>query len=584
MASLESIFAALETEYRHDASPGERRCAREALAAVKADAGSCFGVARATLALPPGNDAVAFFGLGCLERVATTFWNGLDGERWPGFVGDVLADGGGDAGARARLALAEVAEDCIDADYNGRLPRRRADVLKALNASALAVVAAVFGVADRAARAGPMAKRRLVAALRCLRHFAAWVSWDGPTWPPRAPATRRPRDRRRAAAGDGAANVAALLCLRALAASPHLDLDASLGVAAAVPRVAAALFAAGAQRELCARFKALGALGGDVAADGRRDAVDGALAPTTRAARPPRRRRGPELLLPAFREAAKLAQARKAYDAEFVDADEYAQHFANMRAGLAQLVAALAELDAPRSALALALAALAAARWRRGAARRGPTRRAGRSWATASSSSASSTSAAATATARRATPSACGAAPAPGGGRRATRGERATLLLVDATRGALPRAGGGAVVAALEHVFAHLRFREPAADPKTRKVRRKAAMTLNRLAEVAPHALALQFDALRDGAARVIASRALCDAARSTPARRRAREIRAKTDPGGAALAASGGGLGTAAGLLRGGQRPRAPRADPASGARRTAGASPRAGPACSTS
>ena len=31
-------------------------------------------------------------------------------------------------------------------------------------------------------------------------------------------------------------------------------------------------------KELCARFKALGALGGDVAADGRRDAVDGALA------------------------------------------------------------------------------------------------------------------------------------------------------------------------------------------------------------------------------------------------------------------------------------------------------------------
>ena len=48
----------------------------------------------------------------------------------------------------------------------------------------------------------------------------------------------------------------------------------------------------------------------------------------------------------------------------------------------------------------------------------------------------------------------------------------AKLLLVDATRGALPRAGENAVVAALEHVFAHLRFREPAADPKTRKVLR----------------------------------------------------------------------------------------------------------------
>ncbi|KAH8086736.1 exportin-5 [Aureococcus anophagefferens] len=305
MASLESIFAALETEYRHDASPGERRCAREALAAVKADAGSCFGVARATLALPPGNDAVAFFGLGCLERKAAVLAAVALREfpqRWPGFVGDVLADGGGDASLELGLgALAEVAEDCIDADYNGRLPaKRRADVLKALNARA-AVVA-------------------------------------------------------------------------------------------------------------------------------------------------PRRRPGPELLLPAFREAAKLAQARKvgartraavhaaaprcfdaygvalrwaadgggggggddaeAYDAEFVDADEYAQHFANMRAGLAQLVAALAELDAARSAAGAAARAspLRRARAPRARPRRGPTRRAGRSWATASSSSASSTSAAATATARRATP------------------------------------------------------------------------------------------------------------------------------------------------------------------------------------
>ncbi|KAH8054519.1 hypothetical protein JL722_8871 [Aureococcus anophagefferens] len=378
MASLESIFAALETEYRHDASPGERRCAREALAAVKADAGSCFGVARATLALPPGNDAVAFFGLGCLERVATTFWNGSAAKS----RGDA-AFAGRDGGRRG-------------AALNASAPRRRR----------------VFGVADSAR--GPAGEAALVAALRCLRHFATWVSWDGPHMAA-ARAAGDPVDfaatvAARPPAGDGAANVAAL----------HAPL-APPGALGSALRCAGDCF-----KELCA--------------------LQGAGRPRRRRRRrrPPRRRRrrarahhallgllareppGPELLLPAFREAAKLAQARKvgartraavhaaaprcfdayaasrrcagadgggggggddaeAYDAEFVDADEYAQHFANMRAGLAQLVAALAELDA---------AALA---------RRG------------------------------------------------------------------------------------------------------------RAARVAPHALALQFDALRDGAARVIASRALCD-------------------------------------------------------------------------
>ncbi|KAH8059351.1 hypothetical protein JL722_5373 [Aureococcus anophagefferens] len=241
MASLESIFAALETEYRHDASPGERRRARGARGALARPSAACSRTAAA-------------------------------------------------AALSSASALAEVAEDCIDADYNGRLPaKRRADVLKALNASAPAVVAAVFGVADRAARArGPAGERR-VAALRCLRHFA----------------TRRWRP----------AALWAALCAALATASRS-----------------------------SARFKALGALGGDVAADGRRDAVDGALAPTTRAARPPRRAAGPELLLPAFREAAKLAQARK-------------------------LVAALAELDAAaRARRGRRLALLAAAALRRGAA------------------------------------------------------------------------------------------------------------------------------------------------------------------------------------------------------------------------
>ena len=507
----------------------------------------------------------------------------------------MLADGGGDAALELGLgALAEVAEDCIDADYNGRLPaKRRADVLKALNASAPAVVAAVFGLAGRAARGpGPAGERRLVAALRCLRHFATWVSWDGPHMAA-ARAAGDPVDfaatlAARPPAGDGSATVAALQCLRALAASPHLDLDASLGVAAAVPRVAAALFAAGAQRvaagadaaalwaalcrcagdcfkELCARFKALGALGGDVAADGRRDAVDGALAAYHGALlgllEASASRRGPELLLPAFREAAKLAQARKvgartraavhaaaprcfdayvrvacrcaaadgggggggddaeAYDAEFVDADEYAQHFANMRAGLAQLVAALAELDAAALARAAGarlarLLAACDARDAAGAAAAGPD---APGWALLGygfvvERVVDECGRYGDGAARDAV-GACVLAPALAWRPPRDTCERAyaKLLLVDATRGALPRAGGGAVVAALEHVFAHLRFRAPAADPKTRKVRRKAAMTLNRLAEVAPHALALQFDALRDGAARVIASRALCD-------------------------------------------------------------------------
>ncbi|KAK7248796.1 hypothetical protein SO694_00041231 [Aureococcus anophagefferens] len=87
--------------------------------------------------------------------------------------------------------------------------------------------------------------------------------------------------------------------------------------------------------------------------------------------------------------------------------------------------------------------------------------------------------------------------------RRARERAYAKLLLVDATRGALPRAGGGAVVAALERRLGAPEVREPG-GPEDARSAAKAAMTLNRLAEVAPHALALQFDALRDGA-RVIA-------------------------------------------------------------------------------
>ena len=136
-------------------------------------------------------------------------------QRWPGFVDECLsprpdgpsddADAGFELGL---LALAELAEDCVDADYNGRLPaKRRTDVLKALNTTAPAVVTRLFAFARRsyallrrepavaapapsgalsgalsasgggaaASLAGGVGSRRLVAALRCLRHFATWA-------------------------------------------------------------------------------------------------------------------------------------------------------------------------------------------------------------------------------------------------------------------------------------------------------------------------------------------------------------------------------------------------------------------------
>ena len=73
MTSLESILAALDTEYRGNAT-GD---ARQLLSTVRGSAELCFNVARATI---PSNvhghtDAVVFFGLGCLETLATKFWN-----------------------------------------------------------------------------------------------------------------------------------------------------------------------------------------------------------------------------------------------------------------------------------------------------------------------------------------------------------------------------------------------------------------------------------------------------------------------------------------------------------------------------
>ena len=73
MTSLDSILAALDTEYRGDATASERQL----LSTVRGSAELCFNVARATI---PSNidgsmDAVVFFGLGCLETLATKFWN-----------------------------------------------------------------------------------------------------------------------------------------------------------------------------------------------------------------------------------------------------------------------------------------------------------------------------------------------------------------------------------------------------------------------------------------------------------------------------------------------------------------------------
>ncbi|KAJ1449995.1 armadillo-type protein [Pelagophyceae sp. CCMP2097] len=340
--SIESVLAALNVEYGAAGAPAHHRAeARGILQAVQASTDLAYNCAAAILETQhPAPPAAQLFALACLETLATTKWNDLRDEHklavrgaalgaarrthaeepsfvrnkkaallshvalrefpqnWPNFVDDLLSpnEAGGDRDTFLELGflcVAELAEDCTDADYNARLPaKRRTDVLKALNVSAPLIVRELFGFAERTyaqrQTAGAVATRRLCCGLRCLKTLATWVSWDSEPMAPYDPiefsaflATNGhlPLD-------DDDVSLYALGALRALASSAHLNQAAALKTARALPRICEVLYMKGCAdfadlnrrdhraalwsalarcvaevfRELTTRFKALGVL------------------------------------------------------------------------------------------------------------------------------------------------------------------------------------------------------------------------------------------------------------------------------------------------------------------------------------
>lgn len=671
MADLERLYRALQVEYGGGGDAEVRNEARSLLQRVQESPELAFHAASAILTPTSGGVAPQFalmFGLSCLEKLATARWNELSDEdkvavrstavaaawrstaaepsyvrnkkaalvaqvalrefpqRWPTMAEELVLRESSDAEARDALlelsfcALAELAEDCTDADYNGRLPpKRRTDVLKALNAVAPALVRELFALARRAyeLRESPgatsrLGARRLVGALRCVRNFATWVCWDSDEMrgigidPIELCAFLAANgDLNLASDDDADVCTSALAAFRSLSASAHLDYDAALRVARAVPRLCEALYNKGCAdfgvrgglfmdrqaraklwanlaqcvgdvfRELCTRFKALG-----VASDLSRnrhnnkqkniEEVDDALATFLGAAigvlEASVSRKAAEAMLPLWRDASRLAaqgrlgpvsrtrvrslvprvldryayhacrraddgevadQQREDDDFEFVDDDEYATHFGNMRAGVAQVAAALVDLDA------LAVARAVETRLRQLLAET-PIGTAENDWLRRLKGLSLVVERVVDAVLAKITA-------ARGSGENALNDDEDALCLLDdgllanilewrpdqsasrvlvclglldAARGILS-ARGARLRDALLLLFGYLTYdpKEPAGSPLpgVLDVRRKAAHALLRLADAGPRGVASQFDELRDGASAVLSSRLLCD-------------------------------------------------------------------------
>jgi len=546
-------------------------------------------------------------------------------QRWPNFVDECLMLRGissqGDASFElGLLALAELAEDCADGDYNGRLPaKRRTDVLKALNTTAPAVVGHLFPFAQRsyelkrqaATATAQVGNRRLVAALRCLRHFATWVSWDSEAMQLAAVVDPIEFCSYFAANGDLAldfsneVSLAALLALKSLASSTHLDLDAALRTARSVPTLCRQLYKKGCAdfvnfptprwgivvadlwsalastvgdifRELCTRFRSLGTFTeSHKSVDEAITALPFAMVDVLEASAS---RKAAEHLLPAFREAARLAAGGKlggpnsratatvreltprlflayvrvacrcrasdddapdtmqktlegrTYEREFVDDDEYANHFANIRAGMAQLISALVDLDARAVATTCGekLTSLLTAATTNDANDVGENDDAG--WEIMGYAFVVERVVEESLRLRdehytkKTNSPVAEAVLADLDGRSLARVlewrppeasyDRAyqRLMLLDALRGVLQRASQERLCGVLRELFGYLAFNAPN-TPKRHlfKVRRRAAQTLSHAAEMAPRTLVGQFDKLRDGASNIIRSRLLCD-------------------------------------------------------------------------
>lgn len=671
MAELERLYRALQVEYGGGGDAEVRNEARSLLQRVQESPELAFHAASAILTPASGGVAPQFalmFGLSCLEKLATARWNELSDEdkvavrstavaaawrstaaepsyvrnkkaalvaqvalrefpqRWPTMAEELVLRESSDAEARDALlelsfsALAELAEDCTDADYNVRLPpKRRTDVLKALNAVAPALVRELFALARRAYElresAGPTSRlgaRRLVGALRCVRNFATWVCWDSEEMrgigidPVELCAFLAANgDLNLASDDDADVCASALAAFRSLSASAHLDYDAALRVARAAPRICEALYNKGCAdfgvrggllmgrharaklwanlaqcvgdvfRELCTRFKALG-VASDVSRNRHNnkqnniEEVDDALAAYLGAAigvlEASFSRKAAEAMLPLWRDASRLAAQgrlgpvfrtrvrslaprvldRYAYHAcrraddcevadhqlddggfEFIDDDEYATHFGNMRAGVAQVAAALVDLDS------LAVARAIDSRLRQLLAE-APIGTAENDWLRRLKGLSLVIERVVDAVLAKILAargiSENGLNDDEDGLCLLDDGVLANILewrpdqsasrvlvclgLLDAARGVLS-ARGARVRDALRLLFGYLTYepKEVAGSPLpcVLDVRRKAAHVLLRVADARPRGVASQFDELRDGASAVLSSRLLCD-------------------------------------------------------------------------